>query len=340
MRLLDRAILAEFPLVTIPRLETAIIRFEQSHDTAQPRGMTMPVRTTRLFSLLTAVLAFGLLPQAAFSQTVGGRTALAAKQRLKTEVQDAMTDGKIGKLERSEILAAGREILTVKEYEGLKATLDRLSPLTPASEPKRPGVERAIASSMRDRAESPTILDRMISRVPYIEDMSFGPRPKVVEIVKSIPYSKPREIDVSGAKEALAKVPRLSETYIDPPTAERPLPKITRVERTAASGRWSADRNLSRRNAAVEKRPNSRYADESIVPLPPTIDRDEPNVARRPNKASEATDPLAGSPSNERGSTGPTTPAGAILSDQSAPAANAEYYRPAQPAGLESEFLR
>ena len=109
--------------------------------------MNMPNRMTKLFPVLTAVLAFGFLPKPAFSQTPGGRTALAAKQRLKNEVLDAMSDGKITRLERAEILAEAKENLTVKEYEGLKATMDRLSP--PESANRVPNVRPPSARSPR-----------------------------------------------------------------------------------------------------------------------------------------------------------------------------------------------
>ena len=61
------------------------------------------------FSALIAVCAILILSTPAFSQTPGGRAALAAKQRIKTEVQDAMADGKISRLERAEILADARQ---------------------------------------------------------------------------------------------------------------------------------------------------------------------------------------------------------------------------------------
>ena len=77
----------------------------------------MLIRMTRLFPVLTAVLTLSFLPNPAFSQTPGGRTALAAKQHLKNEVQSAMADGKISKLERAEILAEAKEILTVKDMK-------------------------------------------------------------------------------------------------------------------------------------------------------------------------------------------------------------------------------
>ncbi len=303
--------------------------------------MTMLGCMTRFFPVFTAVFTLGCLANPAFSQTPGGRTALAAKQHLKNEVLDAMSDGKISNLEKAEILAEAKEFLTVKEYEGLIATMDRLSPQEQAVPvAKRSANERAIAASMHDRSGSPMFLSRMLAHVPYIDDLSLGPHPQVSNIASGIPYAKPRDIDLSGVKQTLAKAPRLNDTYIERPTADRPLPRITHAERTTAPNRMPVKPFLSRRNQIIEKQPYSKYADESISPLPKETDAAQPDVVQQPGKVLEEMDPLAGMPSRTPDSPGLATPAGALLPDRSIPSTTADYSRPVQPQSVELEFLR
>jgi hypothetical protein len=248
-----------------------------------------------------------------------------------------MADGKISRLERAEILAEAKEVLTVKEYEGLIATMDRLSPSEQsAALAKRSSSDRVIAASKQDNSE-PSVLGRMLARVPYIDDMTAGPHPQVSKIGTGIPYAKPREIDLSAAKQMLAKAPRLSETYVDPPTAARPLPRITRVERPSASDRTPIKPvNARRYNPTVEKSPYSKYADQSISPLPLDAGAAEPDAVRQPTKVMEE----MGSPDVRRRSAGLATPTSALLPDRGVPSANADYSQPVQPQGLEAEFLR
>lgn len=274
----------------------------------------MLIRTTRLFSVLIAVCALPILSAPAFSQTPGGRAALAAKQRIKTEVQDAMADGNISRLERAEILAEAKEVLTVKEYEGLIATMNRLSPpeqATPVA--KRSPTDRMIAASKQDNSQE-SMLGRMLSHVPYIDDLSFGPHPQVSKIASSVPYVKPKTLDLSGVKQVAAKASRMSDTYVDPPTVDRPVPKISRLERPAAPNRTPIKPiNLRRVSPPTEKQTYSKYADKSVSPLPADTGAGAANLA---------------------------IPAGALLPDRNVPSASADYSQPIQPHGLESEFLR
>jgi hypothetical protein len=274
----------------------------------------MLIRTTRLFSVLIAVCALSILSAPAFSQTPGGRTALAAKQRIKTEVQDALADGKINRLERAEILAGAKEVLTVKEYEGLIATMNRLSPPEQAAQvAKRSSTDRMIAASMQDNSQE-SMLGRMLSRVPYIDDLSFGPHPQVNKIASTVPYAKPRTLDLSGVKQVAAKASRASDTYVDPPTVDRPVPKISRLERPTAPNRTPIKPiNLRRVNPPTEKQTYSKYADKSVSPLPIENSANSVNLA---------------------------IPAGALLPDRNVPSTTADYSQPVQPRGLESEFLR
>jgi len=299
----------------------------------------MPFRITRFLPFVAVVLAIGFLPRPAFSQVPGGRTALAAKQHLKNEVVGAMADGKISKVKRAEILAEAKEILTVKEYEGLVETMDRLSPPEePLAATRHSAANRVVAPSVQDREQSPALLGRMLSHVPYVDDFSLGPHPQVSKIPASIPYAKTPEIDGSRAKQALGNVSRLRDTYVDPPSADRPLPKVTHAERSSASGRMTATSYLSRQNQVSEKRSPSKYADESISPVPAETNGAEQNITRRPKIMRQETGPLAGERSAESESTELVTPAGAILPDHSIPPTCAD--KPAQPQGLEAEFSR
>jgi hypothetical protein len=272
----------------------------------------MLIRTTRLFSALVAVCALSILAAPASSQTPGGRTALAAKQRIKTEVQDALADGKISRLERAEILAEAKEVLTVKEYEGLVATMNRLSPpeqATPVA--KRSPTDRMIAASKQDNSQE-SMLGRMLSHVPYLDDLSFGPHPQVTKI--TVPYAKPQTLDLSGVKQVAAKASRVGGTYVDPPTVDRPVPRISRLERPATPNRTPIKPiNLRRVSPPAEKQTYSKYADESVSPLPVEGGTSSTNLA---------------------------IPTGALLPDRNVPSTTADYSQPVQPQGLESEFLR
>jgi hypothetical protein len=54
--------------------------------------------------------------------------ALTARQNLHDDVCIAMTDGRIDRAERYTILSHAKGVLTKQEYEGLKRTMNRLSP--------------------------------------------------------------------------------------------------------------------------------------------------------------------------------------------------------------------
>jgi hypothetical protein len=298
--------------------------------------MNMPNRMIKRLLVVTAILAFGFHPETAYSQSPGGRTALAARQRLKNEVLDAMSDGKITRLERAEILAEAKENLTVKEYEGLKATMDRLSPPEVQTAAKRSATQRAIAASMQDRPESTSFFSRMVSHVPYIDDLKSGPRPQASNLARSIPYAKSGSIDLSGAQQALAKAPKLNETYLDPPTVDRPLPKITHNDRAPAAGRAPVKPNLTRKNPAEEKQIWSKYADESISPMPNEVSAAESGMVQQPRKVMEEMAPLAKSPEDNTLS----MPAGALLPDRGVTSTKADYSQPVQPEQVELEFLR
>jgi hypothetical protein len=244
-------------------------------------------------------------------------------------------------MERAEILAEAKSVVTVKEYEGLAATMDRLSPPEKAATvAKRSTNDRATAAAAHDYNAEPPALGRMLSFIPYIDDFSNTPHPQPMKIAGSLPYAKPRQIDFSEARQALAKAPRLRDTYVEPPTIDRPVPKITRLERTPSATRTPVKPINSRKNQVIEKQPTSKYADESISPAPAENNFAEPNVVQQPNKIMQEMGPLASSPSYGNRPTELAIPAGAILPDKNVPSVSADYSQPVQPKGVEAEFLR
>jgi hypothetical protein len=300
--------------------------------------MNMLNRMMTLLPAMAVLLAWSAIPTTAYSQTPGGRTALAARQHLKNSVLLAMADGKITKLERAEILAEAKEAnLTINEYEGLKATMSRLSP---AEEPnyiaKRTANQRAVAAARQEQAESPSFFSRMASHIPYIDDAKSGPRPQPSNLAKSVPYMKSSPIDLSGAERAISKAPRLNETYIAQPTVDRPIPKVTRDTRTP-SVRTSAKPNTIRKNPAVEKPQWSKYADESITPMPNEFLAPESVAIQQPSKlAAEIGKQFAPSEPNTL-----AIPAGALLPDRETPPSSAaDYSRSLEPDRVDLEFLR
>jgi hypothetical protein len=300
--------------------------------------MTMPYRMRELLPVLTAVLAFGFLASSAWGQTPGSRSALAAKQRLKNQVLDAMSDGKITSVERADILTEAKELLTAKEYVGLIATMDRLSPPDKTvAVAKRSAKGRTTVVAQQVPAEPPSFLSRMVSFIPYTDDISIGPRPKASDLAKGLPYIKPSEIDLSGAQQALAKTSRLKDTYIEQPTANRPLLRVVHLDKTAAPVRASARQNLSREYQALDKQSQQpKYTDNSITPPSAETPASNSNAVQQPNKVQAELSPLAGSPQ----SSALATPAGALLPEGRIPSANADYSKPMQPEQVELEFLR
>lgn len=77
-------------------------------------------------ALLVTVLAGGI--QTAPAAEPGRLAAFSARQSLRNEVCVAMADGSISRAERYAILTHAKTILTPEEYQGLKRSMDRLSP--------------------------------------------------------------------------------------------------------------------------------------------------------------------------------------------------------------------
>ena len=72
--------------------------------------------------------------------------ALTARQHLHDEVCVAMADGQIDPVERFTILSHAKGILARQEYDGLKRTMDRLSPPQKAADRPRVAKQSAIAT--------------------------------------------------------------------------------------------------------------------------------------------------------------------------------------------------
>jgi hypothetical protein len=300
--------------------------------------MTMPYRMRKRFPVLTAILAFAFLSSTALGQTPGSRTTLAAKQHLKNEVLDAMADGKITNVERADILAEAKEVLTAKEYLGLIATMDRLSPAEKnVATVKHPAKAHTTAIATATPPETPSFLGRMVSAVPYVDEISIGPRPKVSDIAKSVPYFKPSPIELSGAQQALAKTSRLKDTYIEQPTANRPLLRITHLDKAAAPIRAVSKQSPSRGNKDIEKQSQQpKYTDNSIAPPSVTPTTSKQSALQQPAGVEEELNPVAVS----REPATLATPAGALLPESRISSANAGYTKLMQPEQIDLEFMR
>jgi hypothetical protein len=81
-------------------------------------------------AVLMTILASGV--QLATAGEPGRLAALTARQGLRDEVCVAMADGHISPAERYSILTYAKTILKPEEYEGLKRSMDRLSPPKPS----------------------------------------------------------------------------------------------------------------------------------------------------------------------------------------------------------------
>ena len=80
--------------------------------------------------------------------------ALTARQNLRDDVCIAMNDGQIDPVERFTILSHAKEVLTRREYEGLKRTMERLSPPQKAAGTP-PIAERSVSATRTAAFEQP-----------------------------------------------------------------------------------------------------------------------------------------------------------------------------------------
>lgn len=78
----------------------------------------------------TAALLVGVVLSGApkaNAKDIDERAALAGRQQIRAELSDAMSDGRIGRMEQYRILLHGREVLPPEDLLGLERTLDRLA---------------------------------------------------------------------------------------------------------------------------------------------------------------------------------------------------------------------
>jgi len=80
--------------------------------------------------------------------------ALTARQNLRDDVCIAMNDGQIDPVERFTILSHAKEVLTKQEYEGLKRSMDRLSPPQKAADTP-PIAEQSVSATRTAAFEQP-----------------------------------------------------------------------------------------------------------------------------------------------------------------------------------------
>jgi hypothetical protein len=88
----------------------------------------------------------------------GRLTALTARQDLRDQVCIAMSDGQISRGERYTILTNAKAILKPEEYEGLKRSMDRLSPpqASPAIKSVAARPSSKVAAVQRSASAMPT----------------------------------------------------------------------------------------------------------------------------------------------------------------------------------------
>ena len=80
--------------------------------------------------------------------------ALTARQKLHDDVCIAMADGRIDPAERFAILSHAKGVLTKQEYEGLKRSMDRLSPPQKAADTP-PIAEQSVSATRTAAFEQP-----------------------------------------------------------------------------------------------------------------------------------------------------------------------------------------
>jgi hypothetical protein len=145
--------------------------------------------------------------------------ALAARQRVKNMVIEAMADGYISPGERSEILEKSQRVLQLQEWEGLQRTLDRLSAQMNAAQITEGGnspLQRA--SRYPDRyTRQDSLAGRFFSSSPY-QEPPMVQRPLLGNMVRNVPrrlpYIERPELNGSRLRQLVAQFPRLND--LDP----------------------------------------------------------------------------------------------------------------------------
>lgn len=107
----------------------------------------MPVRLPGAL-VLVLMMAFAGDVSLMKAAEPGRLAAFAARQRIRDEVCIAMADGRIDRGERYAILTHAKAVLKPEEYEGLKKSLDRLSPL------QGPATKRTAVSVANNKANA------------------------------------------------------------------------------------------------------------------------------------------------------------------------------------------
>jgi hypothetical protein len=182
--------------------------------------------------------------------------ALAARQRVKNMVIDAMADGYISPGERAVILEKAQRVLQLQEWEGLQRTLDRLSAHMNSERIDNGGyLPPQRVSRYTDRYASQGFLaGRLFSSSPYYEGPPMVQRPLIGNMVRNVPrrlpYIERPEWNGSRLRQIVAQFPRLND--LDPelplflPSTNQtkyvvrtvPPPKVRQAE--VSSKRYSA----------------------------------------------------------------------------------------------------
>jgi hypothetical protein len=188
----------------------------------------MPIRMKTL--LLSISLVVGFAGGIGFAQSMGP-AAFAARQHIKDEVLQAMNDGKISATERIDILSEAKEILNPQEYAGLVRTIKRLSSSKPGSQ----STSTADIAKPHSIVSSQPAVRRFISEIPYVEESQLK-LPPVRNMLPRLTYVKPPEMSVAAeADRVVARLPKLYNTYLEPPSWIKESEEALKTHKTKTS---------------------------------------------------------------------------------------------------------
>jgi hypothetical protein len=109
----------------------------------------------RLQSTLAAATFLAAVVLTAAAKTSGAdyneRTVLSNRQKIRTELQTAMADGRLTRIDQYRILLHARDVLPPEDLPGLERTLDRLAS---AEEPSGPRSKRMFVAQIATGAEA------------------------------------------------------------------------------------------------------------------------------------------------------------------------------------------
>ena len=156
---------------------------------------------------------------------------LAKRQKIKTEIMDALVDGKIAPQERAIILMHAQEFCTPEEMDGLKQTLNRL-----ASDEKNASPSTVPNLATRKASSSQSLpFAGSIKQLPYVDDYGTKRKAVVSQTKSSLPYFNPPRFNgekigdsmVNGMKDGVKtstdRLAKIRNEYIEQPTLSKAI---------------------------------------------------------------------------------------------------------------------